>query len=85
MVFSVKVSIPAPEPQEPWDWYWIAWGFSWQHMNPNQWTHQWCALTMDGQPGWADGMGGIADYGDYPLLNGGSYTASDGTVYTLAQ
>lgn len=60
-------------------------GFSWQHMNPNQWTHQWCALTMDGQPGWADGMGGIADYGDYPLLNGGSYTASDGTVYTLAQ
>lgn len=56
-------------------------GYSWTHANPNQWTHQWCELTMDGQPGWADGMGGIADYGACPFASGGSYTAPDGTTY----
>ena len=60
-------------------------GYSWTHKNPNQWTHQWCELTMDGQVGWADGMGGLADYGEYPFLNGGSYTTSDGITYYLAQ
>lgn len=60
-------------------------GYSWIHKNPNQWTHQWCELTMDGQTGWADGMGGLADYGEYPFMNGGSYTTSDGTTYYLAQ
>lgn len=60
-------------------------GYSWTHMNPNQWTHQWCELTMDGQKGWADGMGGLADYGEFPFLNGGSYTTPDGTTYYLAQ
>lgn len=39
-------------------------GYSWQHMNPNQNTHQWCVLTMDGQVGFADGMGGFAGYGE---------------------
>lgn len=30
---------------------------------------------MDGKVGWADGMGGIADYGAQPpYANGGSYT-----------
>lgn len=41
-------------------------GYSWTHINENQWTHQWCELTMDGQKGYADGMGGFAGYGDYP-------------------
>ena len=60
-------------------------GYSWTHKNPNQWTHQWCELTMDGQTGWADGMGGLADYGEYPFMDGGSYTTPDGTTYYLAQ
>lgn len=60
-------------------------GYSWKHVNPNQWTHQWCALTMDGQAGWADGMGGIADYGEYPFdaEGNGTYTAPDGTTYFM--
>lgn len=39
-------------------------GYSWTHANENQNTHQWCELTMDGKKGYADGMAGIADYGD---------------------
>ena len=27
-------------------------GYKWEHVNPNQWTHQWCKVTMDGQAGW---------------------------------
>lgn len=56
-------------------------GYSWTHVNPNNWTHQWCELSMDGQAGWADGMGGIADYGACPFATGGSYTAPDGKTY----
>lgn len=56
-------------------------GYSWSHENANQWTHQWCELTMDGQKGWADGMGGIADYGECPFATGGTYTTPDGTTY----
>ena len=41
-------------------------GFQWKHVNENQWTHQWCSLTMDGQKGYADGMAGIAGYGTHP-------------------
>ncbi len=41
-------------------------GYSWEHVNESQWTHQWCSLTMDGQTGWADGQLGMADYGEYP-------------------
>lgn len=41
-------------------------GFRWGHVNPNMWTHQWCEVTMDGQLGYADGMGGVAGYGEYP-------------------
>ena len=29
-------------------------GFEWEHVNENQWTHQWCRLEMDGQIGYAD-------------------------------
>ena len=39
-------------------------GYTWTHANENQNTHQWCELTMDGQKGYADGMGGVAGYGD---------------------
>lgn len=35
--------------------------------NKGMWTHQWAMLLIDGQWGWADCMGGIADYGDYPF------------------
>lgn len=34
-------------------------GYSWSHVNENQWSHQWCSVVMDGQQGWADGMGGL--------------------------
>ena len=40
-------------------------GYKWQHTNENQYRHQWCVLTMDGQMGFADGMAGIAGYGTY--------------------
>ena len=43
-------------------------GYDWEHVNENQWTHQWCKVTMDGQVGWADGQIGMADYGEYPFL-----------------
>lgn len=50
-------------------------GFTWTHANENQWVHQWCILTMDGQTGYADGMGGIAGYGE--MVNG--MTLEDGS------
>ncbi|MDR0851363.1 MAG: fibronectin type III domain-containing protein, partial [Clostridiales Family XIII bacterium] len=42
-------------------------GYSWEHVNPNSWTHQWCRLTMDGQVGFADGQVGWAGYGPHPV------------------
>lgn len=48
-------------------------GYNWSHANENMYTHQWCELPMDGQTGWADGMGGIADYGVCPFKTGGIY------------
>ena len=43
-------------------------GYSWTHQNENQNRHQWCVLTIDGQSGFADGMAGIAGYGQ--MTNG---------------
>lgn len=40
-------------------------GYQWQHVNENQYTHQWCVLTMDGKVGYADGMAGCAGYGTH--------------------
>lgn len=40
-------------------------GYEWQHINENQYSHQWLELTMDGQRGWADGQNGIANYSEY--------------------
>lgn len=42
-------------------------GFSYKHINENQWTHQWLELTMDGQHGWADANIGMAGYDTYPF------------------
>ena len=40
-------------------------GYNWQHVNENQWAHQWCVLEMDGQIGFADGQVGMAGYGEH--------------------
>ena len=42
-------------------------GYQWEHVNENQWTHQWCKLEMDGQIGYADGQVGWAGYGEHPI------------------
>lgn len=41
-------------------------GIPWTHVNKDQYSHQWCALTMDGQVGYADGQMGWAGYGPHP-------------------
>ncbi|MBQ9136033.1 MAG: SH3 domain-containing protein [Lachnospiraceae bacterium] len=51
-------------------------GFNWQHVNENQNAHQWCVLVMDGQTGFADGMGGFAGYGE--MISG--MTLPDGRI-----
>ncbi|GAA4074539.1 hypothetical protein [Amphibacillus indicireducens] len=43
-------------------------GYQWEHINPNQYTHQWVTVkNMDGKVGWADGQVGLAGYGEYPF------------------
>ena len=58
-------------------------GYKWEHVNPNAWTHQWCKVyDVDGKTAWADGMGGIADYGEEaPFASGGTYTDENGFTY----
>ena len=41
-------------------------GYSWTHVNENQYTHQWNEFYINGQKCWADGMMGFAGIGDYP-------------------
>ncbi len=43
-------------------------GIKWKHINENQWTHQWCEVTIDGEIGFADGMVGWAGYGEHPVV-----------------
>lgn len=43
-------------------------GISWSHTNPNQWTHQWCTIRINGEKGWADGMIGLSGTGEYPFI-----------------
>lgn len=31
-------------------------GYEWEHVNENQWKHQWCQLEMDGRMGAADAL-----------------------------
>ena len=40
-------------------------GLEWQHVNENQYSHQWCILNMDGRQGYADGQVGAAGYGEH--------------------
>lgn len=40
-------------------------GYSWEHINENQWDHQWCKLVINGKEIWADGQAGLAGYGKY--------------------
>ncbi len=56
-------------------------GYEWQHVNENLNKHQWCVVTMDGQVGFADGMGGFAGYGE--MKSG--MTLSDGSVIRFAE
>ena len=41
-------------------------GYDWEHVNENQWSHQWCRLVMDGQVGYGDCMGFGCGYGTHP-------------------
>jgi hypothetical protein len=56
-------------------------GYTWVHANEGKDKHQWCVLTMDGQTGFADGMGGFAGYGT--MKNG--MTLPDGRVISYAE
>lgn len=40
-------------------------GYAWTHENEHLYTHQWNILVMDGQIGYADGMAGVAGYGEH--------------------
>ena len=43
-------------------------GYNWQHINENEWKHQWCVLKIDGRIGYADAAvipTGDAGYGEY--------------------
>ena len=44
-------------------------GYDWEHANPNAWTHQWCIVNMDGQSGYADGMGYGCGFGTHPYIS----------------
>lgn len=39
-------------------------GYEWEHVNENQWTHQWCKLEIKGETAWADGQMGVIGYGE---------------------
>ena len=45
-------------------------GYDWEHANPNQWTHQWCIVNMDGKTGYADAMGYGCGFGTHPYISG---------------
>lgn len=53
-------------------------GYEWKHINENQYSHQWIELNMDGQPGWADGQMGLANYGEH-----GSESALDSFIWGI--
>ena len=65
-------------------------GYSWEHVNENEWSHQWCELTMDGKRGWADAYNGAdfgtyalgAGYGDYDPITEGNVLEQFGSRHT---
>ena len=45
-------------------------GYDWQHVNANEWKHQWCVLVMDGKTGYADANvfpTGLVGYGEHKI------------------
>lgn len=44
-------------------------GYEWEHVNENEWTHQWCRLWVDGKQMWADGQIGMVGYGKHFVEN----------------
>lgn len=59
-------------------------GYDVKHINEGLNTHQWLTVyDMDGRTGWADGMGGIADYGACPFATGSPYTYNGITYLPL--
>lgn len=44
-------------------------GYSWHHVNENQWSHQWVTVNVGGTTIWADGQIGQAGTGTYPYAN----------------
>ena len=42
-------------------------GYSWTHAHYGEMHHQWCAITMDGKKGYADGQVGSCAYGAHWL------------------
>ena len=47
--------------------------FKWQHVNANEWKHQWCVLVMDNKLGYADANvfpSGLVGYGEHKIAMG---------------
>lgn len=42
-------------------------GYDWTHVNENQWSHQWCEVTIDGTTYYADGQVGIVGVAPHPF------------------
>lgn len=40
-------------------------GYEWEHVNENEWAHQWCRFRVDGKQMWADGQIGMVGYGKH--------------------
>lgn len=53
-------------------------GYNWYHVNENQNKHQWVIVEMDGQIGFADGMGGFGGYGE---MKSGVTTVDGQVIY----
>lgn len=57
-------------------------GFTWGHVNPNAWDHQWCVVyDVDGKTAYADGSWiGVAGYGSWLLDKAYEYVEGTGLV-----
>lgn len=49
-------------------------GYSWSHVNQNEWTHQWCEVYgVDGQTAYADASYNKSGYGQRPEVEDGIF------------
>ena len=49
-------------------------GYSWSHVNKNEWTHQWCEVYgVDGQTAYADASYNKSGYGQRPEVEDGIF------------